>query len=548
MNLLLSFDLGVMLGPWAFLAAAALATLVSEDLTCVAVGLLVANGRADLLVGVAGCFLGIFVGDLGLWLLGRVAGRRVLHWSWLRQRWPARRLEQVGQGLDRHCARAVVAARFLPGTRLPFYVAAGALGRQGGRFVLWSFLACLVWTPLVVVSVALYGEALAGPLRYFFGTGWLAALVAAALGYAGWRVLMVVASPMGRAKLAARLARWRRWEFWPTGLFYAPVLPWLAWLSLRYRSLTVWTAANPGIPDGGVVGESKYAILNQLPPERVIPSLLLPPGDISDRLRQFRQAFVARGWIYPLIFKPDAAQRGAGLKKVRDAVEAEKYVRLQPAAILVQPYHPGPYEAGIFYYRLPGEATGQIFSITDKQFPVLVGDGCSTLEQLIWRHPRYRLQADMFLRRHGTEADRVLDEGERFPLAVAGNHSQGTLFRDGAHLLTPELERAVDALLRGFHGFFIGRFDIRYSEVGNFKAGRDLAVVELNGATSESTNLYDPDWSLWAAYGTLCCQWALLYRIGHANRQRGQKPTPVWTLLRRVFAYYRGRRIDPLAD
>src|SRR5262249_25847574 len=159
MNSPLPLELDLMLGPWALLTAIALATLVSEDLTCISVGLLVADGRADLLVGVTGCFLGIFAGDLGLWLLGRVAGRRVLSWSWLRQRLPARRLEGVGQELDRHCGKAVVAARFLPGTRVPLYVAAGILGRQWERFVFWTFAACLVWTPLLVGSVAFFGNA-----------------------------------------------------------------------------------------------------------------------------------------------------------------------------------------------------------------------------------------------------------------------------------------------------------------------------------------------------------------------------------------------------
>jgi membrane protein DedA with SNARE-associated domain len=548
MSLPLPFDLGLMLSPWALLAAIALATLVSEDLTCISVGLLVANGRADPLVGVAGCFLGIFVGDLGLWLLGRWAGRRVLRWSWLHRRLPARRLEQLGQVLDENCGKAVVSARFLPGTRVPLYVTAGVLGRRGKRFIFWTFVACLVWTPLLVLSVALFGDTLAGPLQYLVGPGWLVVLLSVSLGYATFRILLLACSRIGRAKLAATVVRLWRWEFWPTWLFYAPVLPWLAWSSLRYRSVTVWTAANPGIPAGGVVGESKHAILTQLSPEWVIPSILLPPGDIAERLRQFRQSFALRGWTYPLIFKPDAGQRGAGVKKVRDTVEVEKYVQREPAAILVQPYHPGPYEAGIFYYRFPGEAAGHIFSITDKQFPVMVGDGHLTLEELIWRHPRYRMQAHTFLRRHAAEADRVLGDGERFPLAVAGNHCQGTMFRDGSHLLTPELQRVVDAIVRPFAGFFIGRFDVRYSEVEAFRAGRDLAVVELNGATSESTNIYDPSWSLWAAYRTLFRQWALLYQIGHANRQRGHEPTPVLTLVRCVFDYYRGRRIDPLSD
>jgi hypothetical protein len=84
--------------------------------------------------------------------------------------------------------------------------------------------------------------------------------------------------------------------------------------------------------------------------------------------------------------------------------------------------------------------------------------------------------------------------------------------------------------------------------VEDFKAGRDLAVVELNGATSESTNIYDPSWSLLRAYRTLFRQWELLYRVGDANRRRGHEPASVRGLLRCVFDYYRGRRIDPLAD
>jgi len=106
----------------------------------------------------------------------------------------------------------------------------------------------------------------------------------------------------------------------------------------------------------------------------------------------------------------------------------------------------------------------------------------------------------------------------------------------------------VDATARRFPGFYIGRFDVRYTDVAAFRAGRDLAIVELNGATSESTNLYDPSWSLFAAYRTLFRQWSLLYRIGDANRQQGHAPTGILELLRLVFGYYRGLRVDPLAD
>ncbi len=93
-----------------------------------------------------------------------------------------------------------------------------------------------------------------------------------------------------------------------------------------------------------------------------------------------------------------------------------------------------------------------------------------------------------------------------------------------------------------------GRFDVRYSDPGEFKAGRDLAIVELNGVTSESTNIYDPSRSLLSAYRTLYCQWELLYGIGAANRARGHRPASAWVLLTQVISYYSQRKIEPLAD
>jgi hypothetical protein len=431
---------------------------------------------------------------------------------------------------------------------LPLYVAAGFVGQRPGSFALWTALAALLWTPLVVIGAAILGDAFVAPFAFVTGPGWLAVLVGAVGLFLTVRVVMLACTAVGRGKLMAKVSRLWRWEFWPGWLFYVPVIPWLGYLSLRYRGFVTWTAANPGIPQGGVVGESKYDILRHLPAEFVVPSILVPPGELAGRLDCVERAIHSGYLAVPLVLKPDASQRGAGVKRVRDMVEVEKYLRGQPAAVVAQTFHPGPYEAGVFYYRVPGEATGHIFSITDKVFSVLVGNGKATFEELIWRHPRYRMQAGRFLARHDRDRDRVLADGERLPLAMAGNHCQGTMFRDGAHLITPALERAIDGIAQHFPGFFIGRFDVRYADPAEFQAGRDLAIVELNGVTSESTNIYDPSWPLWAAYRTLYRQWSLLYRIGYENRQRGHEPTPVFALFRLVRSYYRQVRVDPLAD
>lgn len=524
-------------GP-ALFAAILFATFVSEDLTCLAAGLLVSAGSLHWFPAVAACFLGIAIGDGGIWLIGRIAGRRAARWSWVRNRLPDSQFMKLSIWLSRHGGKAAFASRFVPGTRVPLLLAAGVARRGGTRFLLWAVVAASIWAPLVVVSVAQFGAAV---------PGWIVLLGFGAV-VLGLRLAPPLSTRIGRAHLAARVAKLWRWEFWPAWIFYLPLVPWFIYLSVRFRSFTVWTAANPGIPAGGVVGESKADILARLPHECIIPTLLIPTGGHDERVRLAQSGIENRGWDFPLVLKPDAGQRGAGVKKVLNEVDLEKYLLANRGPVIAQPYHPGPFEAGVFYYRMPDEEFGRIFSITDKVFPVIVGDGRSTLEELIWAHRRFRLQAAAFLARHQDDVDRVLGDGETMALAMAGNHCQGTLFRDGAHLLTPQLEAAIDGISKKFNGFFVGRFDVRYSDPSEFKDGRGFEIVELNGVTSESTNLYDPSWSMRRAYHTLFRQWSLLFRIGQSNRQRGTEPITVVGLFSLLNTYYRDRRVAALSD
>src|SRR3954466_14367779 len=68
----------------------------------------------------------------------------------------------------------------------------------------------------------------------------------------------------GGRKLAGWWRRLYRWEFWPPYLFYPPVIAYIAYLGIRFRSWTLFTAVNPAIPASGFVGESKHAILQCL--------------------------------------------------------------------------------------------------------------------------------------------------------------------------------------------------------------------------------------------------------------------------------------------
>jgi hypothetical protein len=105
-------------------------------------------------------------------------------------------------------------------------------------------------------------------------------------------------------------------------------------------------------------------------------------------------------------------------------------------------------EFGIFYYRYPGEPQGRIFSITEKHFPAVIGDGSSTIAELVLRDDRAVCLADLYLRRLQRSRDDVPGAGQPVPLAELGSHCRGAVFLNGAKLETAALRSAVDAIAR----------------------------------------------------------------------------------------------------
>lgn len=344
------------------------------------------------------------------------------------------------------------------------------------------------------------------------------------------------------------MTRWRHWEFWPLWAAYPPVVAWIALQAIRHGGLRPIAAANPGLRDGGLVGESKHDIQSKVPAPWAVPSGAIEPGPLGQRAAELFALMQRQGWQYPLVLKPDVGQRGAGVRKVVTAAEARLYLVQSPHRLVAQPWDPGPYEAGIFYARHPDEARGRVLSITDKIFPLVEGDGRSTLAELVAAHPRYRLQAATFRRRHAASWALVVPRGQRRSLAEVGNHCQGTMFLDGRELWTPALEARIDEIARAVPGFHIGRFDVRYGDVARFRAGEDVRVIELNGVTAEPTDIYDPARSVSSAYAALFDQWRRVFEIGAANLRRGHRGLSAWRLARLGLAHLTDRRTFPVSS
>lgn len=341
-------------------------------------------------------------------------------------------------------------------------------------------------------------------------------------------------------------------EFWPMWAFYPPVMAYAAWQMLRHRSILLPTAANPSFPGGGFYGESKAEILAlavQHVPAWVAPFVRIdrpatPAADLAAERDAALQTLARAGLSLPVVAKPDLGCRGAGVKLIRTADQLLAYLQGFPAgaSLLLQRLVASEGEAGIFYCREPGQPRGRVVSITLKYFPHVIGDGRRSLRTLIEDDPRAGRLAHLYLKRHVARLDSVPAAGEAIRLAFAGSHSRGAIFRDGTHLVTPEMEARFDAIAQALPEFHFGRFDVRFDRFADVQQGRGFTILEINGAGAESTHIWDRRTSLLKAWRDLMRQYRWLFAIGAANRARGFQPMR-WRDF--IAAYRREKALTP---
>ena len=525
-----------------------LATFVLEDAAAIGAGLLLAAGSISWPVAFTSCFLGIWLGDAGLYSLARFGGRKWFERSRLKKF--SAQIARSENWLAQRDAPILIFSRCVPGARLPTYLAAGFLRLPLPRFLFITGSAALVWTLFILWLVQIVGSQIVHWL-HTYKHGSLVLLGAGLVLVLLFQWLRRVVVNYEPQKLSARLARWRHWEFWPAWLFYPPVVLNYFWLALKYRGLALPAASNPGIYSGGIVGESKMATLENLmttSPNFTAAAALISGESLEKRLISLNETRARLRLDFPFILKPDLGQRGVGVKLIRNLTQAENYLRQCTAQLVVQCYAPGPFEAGIFYYRFPHEPRGKIFGVVEKIFPIITGNGRSTIGELIESDARARIIAATYAKRLAARWREILPAGETLKLVEAGNHAQGCIFRDGARFITPELTMRIDEISQKLDGFFIGRYDIRFASEADLRAGKNFSVIELNGAGAEATNIYDAKNSVWSAYRTLFQQWELVFAIGAENRRRGCPPTKLLEVWKKWREFHRIAATYPPAD
>ena len=283
------------------------------------------------------------------------------------------------------------------------------------------------------------------------------------------------ATPRGRwAGLICRL---------PKPVLVVPMAAQWLWLSLRYGSLSLPSAADPSIAIGGLV-----------------------------------------------IAKPDIGWCGFGVRRLDDAAALDAYVEAYPAGetFLLQEYLDLPGEAGVFYVRWPEQPAGRLLSLTVRHPPHVVGDGVSSVRALVSRDDGLRGRSALY-----QDLARVPARGQIVPLSTVWSFRMGGGYEASSGAITPALEETLDAIAASMPNLHVARFDIRFASASSLGRG-DFRIIEINGAGSEAIEFFDPSVPFFAAYRGILAKQAMVFAIAARNRDRGFAPCG-WRALLAAF-------------
>ena len=308
------------------------------------------------------------------------------------------------------------------------------------------------------------------------------------------------------------------WEYWPFQIVYIPIYFLWAFYALKARTIFFFNACNPKIKNGGFMAESKKEIYDLIP-QKYYPKteLIKENNDFQNVISILEKAQIQ----FPFIAKPDIGLRGSAVKKIHNLEELKEYNSNANFDYLLQVLIPYANEVGIFYVRFPNEKKGKVTGIVAKEYVIIEGDGNATIEELIKANPRYELQIENIKKDFGNQFNEVLEIGKKLNLVPYGNHARGAKFIDASNLITDKLNETIDTMCQEISEFYFGRLDVMYDSWHDLENGNDFAIVEINGAGSEPTHIYDPKHSIFFAWKELARHITYMYQISVQNHKRG---------------------------
>ena len=341
--------------------------------------------------------------------------------------------------------------------------------------------------------------------------------------------------------------RWRRfkiqtsWEFWPVYIFYLPVVFIWLWQSLRSRDLFFFTLTNPGLKTGGFFGESKSSILQHIPDE-FKPKTILWEAPVQEE--EIEDLFIKSALAFPIIVKPEIGERGWLVARIDSMEELKSHIKAHPIDLILQPFVKLPVEVSIMVYKMPDGSLSEVTSICQKEFLHITGNGQATIKELILSDDRAFLQYNRLKKKLGEQLYYLPLAGEKILLEPIGNHCRGTKFLNMNIEIDAAIHDVMTKLLCSMPGVYYGRFDMKISSWEELRQGRNIQVLEFNGASSDPAHIFDPGYSLMQAYRDISRHWRIMSQIAQQNRKTGKQPVSLKEILSGLIIYFRYKRTN----
>lgn len=310
----------------------------------------------------------------------------------------------------------------------------------------------------------------------------------------------------------------KHWEYWPTWLIYLPASFYYIYLCLKAKSFHFYSAANPSIETGGMFFESKWSIYEQIPAQYIPATLLVNPNTPFDKLIETMQE---KGIVFPCIVKPDRGEKGWLVSVIPHQEALQHFLKMHPVDMLVQEKVDLPLEFGVFYYKRPGQQKGVVTSIVEKQPLTVMGDGASSISELIDLDDRAFLVKEQLIKANLFNPTEVLIKGKKMVLMPFGNHIRGAKFINRQDLITEGVAAFFDALSASIPDFYFGRMDVKCSSPDSLLTGEGLSIIELNGAGAMPGHILDPNFSYFKAQAVICSHMRWMYQIAVDNHRKG---------------------------
>lgn len=311
------------------------------------------------------------------------------------------------------------------------------------------------------------------------------------------------------------------YEYWPSYIFYGPFIGYWIWRYLQCGDITYFCRVNPGIEFGGVLDYSKFQIIQQIPGSFKPKTEFLFNKDENSKLLPF-----------PFVAKPDIGERGVHVEIIRNENDWDNYPVKEN--IIIQEFMGEPYEFGVFYVHNPATKQFDILSITGKEFLAFEADGQQTLKDFLSNHPRAISRMEYFESKFQQEWEIILPKGTKILLEPIGNHNRGTKFVDATHLKSTQLVNKIHEISQKIQGFYYGRFDIKAHSIQELQEGK-FRIIEINGANSEPTHIYDPKFTLWQAYKEATRHFGWQFRIALTQPKNQNSKEYFRAVWKRIF-------------